>query len=105
LYDSFILSKGSEMSLMPRNDGTMEVYDVEALKKCITESRELETVTIFRALRAINQSRWSKGKDFPTFDLIIVLDKSFGLSDDEVASILKSVEGRGDLTKKVRIRK
>ena len=93
------------MSLIPRSDGTVEVYDVEALKKCIEESGELTNEVKTRALMAIDKSSYSKGKYFPTFNILLVLDQGFALDEETEASILDVINGANNLIKTIQIKK
>jgi len=93
------------MNLVSRSDGTLEAYDVEALKKCIEESEELTNKVKAKALMAIDKSPQSKGKDFPTFNILFVLDQEFAFHDKTVVSVLEVIEKASNLIKTIRIKK
>ena len=95
----------NNMDLMPRSGGTLEIYDVKASKRCIKESEELTSKVKAKALMAIDKSPQSKGKDFPTFNILFVLDQEFAFHDKTVVSVLEVIEKASNLIKTIRIKK
>jgi hypothetical protein len=96
----------SLQNLVARFNGTMWVYDVGVVKKGIEESDLTDEVKKM-ALRAIDESRYSKGKDFPTFNMILVLSREFNLRGDiaVLASVLDVIQNIKNATKEITIRK
>lgn len=91
-------------TLTARFNGTIQVYDVEAVKKSIEES-DLPDNVKQAALKAINDSPHSLGKDFPTCDIILVLSREFNLRGNTVAAVLDVIQKTKNATKEITIRK
>ena len=94
----------SSEKLVPRFNGTMQMYDIEAVKKGIEESGLADNVKRV-ALRAINDSPHSSGKDFPTCDIVLVLSHEFNLRGSTVATVLDVIQNTKNATKEITIRK
>jgi hypothetical protein len=94
----------STKNLVPPNNGMMTVYDAEALKRCIEES-ELTDEIRNKALKAISDSPHSLGKDFPTFNIILVLSREFNLRTNAISSVLEVISKAEGITKEISIKK
>ena len=92
------------MNLVGHDGDTMHFYDVEALRKCLNDSEELSAETKLRVLKAIDESLWSKGKDFPISDILFVLGCELDLNSKEMASVLTVINTTRGLTKEIRIK-
>ncbi len=91
-------------TLTARFNGTVRMYDVEAVRKGIEESDLADNVKQV-TLRAINESPHSLGKDFPTCDVVLVLSREFDLRGNAMASVLDVIHNIKNATKEITIRK